>query len=71
MQDVSIVTVFESEANLGEIIHDLFLVEHLSLSSFNLDLFVEISAVTILHYYVQITISVFVDIPELNDVWMT
>ena len=71
MQDVSIVTVFESEANLGEIIHDLFLVEHQSLSSFNLDLFVEISAVTILHYYVQITISVFVDIPELNDVWMT
>ena len=71
MQDVSIVTVFESEANLGEIIYDLFLVEHLSLSSFNFDLLVEISAVTILHYYVQITISVFVDIPELNDVWMT
>ena len=77
MQNLSIVDVFESEADLREPIENVILAPILQLASSALFLLIlvldaplQIAAVCVVHYDAQFALLGLVDLSKANNVWM-
>jgi len=68
MQDFAVVTVFEGEANLREVVKNFVLCERVSTHASLFNLVVEFTVIRVLHHYVKIEFLVLEDVLELNDV---
>ena len=70
MQDFTIVAVFQSQANLSEVIEDSVFAEWLAKASSLFDFVSQLSVVCILHDHVEVQAFVFEYVFKLDDVWM-
>ena len=70
MHNFAIMTVFESKADLGEVVQDFFFIEVFAIFFLLLYLISKLTIICVFHHHVQKHVSILEDIFKLDDVRM-